>query len=489
MKLDALLVENFAGVYLSGGYDGAAPTPAFHREGWGLYCSDEKFVALAAPRGHAKSTAFTHDFGLAAVCFRFESHVMIVGSTEEMAMGQLGDMARELRENEELRRDFGILKLETDSKAEVIVLCDDGYRFRLIARGVEQRVRGMKWNGRRPGLILLDDVEEDEQVANADRRKKLSRWINRALIPAGRRGCKLRWHGTLLHQDSMLARLMRSSVWVHRLYKAHSSFDDFSDILWPEKFTEAELRVVRQTFIEDMDGAGYSQEYLNDPRDDETNYLKRDWFDPMTDQDRDADGIFGVGVDFAISKKNKANRTSITTGKMDAQNTLHFVGQTVGRWDSLEIIDELFSVNQRWRPDYFWVEDGQIWKALWPMIRKEMQRRAARGESGSWINFIPRTPVTDKSSRGRSLQKRMKGGGTRWDKEADWFIPMQEELLGFSEEAEAALDDQFDSAALLSLGFDDVAEVEPEDLIEDAEWEMIANDPRRLQGRNATTGY
>lgn len=483
MKLDAVLVENFAGVYLSQGYDGAAPTPPFHREGWELYCSDLKFVALAAPRGHAKSTAFTHDFGLAAVCFRFESHVLIVGSTEEMAMGQLGDMARELRENEELREDFGIQKLETDSKGEIVALCDDGHRFRIIARGVEQRVRGMKWNGRRPGLILLDDVEEDEQVLNADRRKKLSRWINRALIPAGRRGCKLRWHGTLLHQDAMLARIMKGKVWEPRLYKAHSSFDDFSNILWPERFTEVELRQVRQTFIDDMDASGYSQEYLNDPREDSTNYIRSDWFDAMTDRDHDAPGIFGAAIDFAISKKAKANRTSITTGKMDTQNLLHYVGQTVGRWDSEEIIDEIFSAQKRWRPDFFFVESGQIWLALWPMIRTQMQKK------GIWINFIPRTPITDKASRGRSFQRRMKGGGCRWDMEAEWFAPMKEEILGFSEEAEAALDDQFDSAALLSLGFEDVAEVEPEDVMEEEEIEMRANDPSLYAGRNSTTGY
>lgn len=483
MHLDAVLIENFAGVFLSPGYDAAQPTPQCHREWWELYCSEAKFVAIAAPRGHAKSTSLTHDFVLANVCFRVESHIMIVSSTEEMAMGQLGDIARELRENEDLRAEFGISKFETDSKSEIVVLCDDEYRFRIIARGVEQRVRGMKWNGRRPGLIVLDDVEEDEQVASVDRRKKLSRWINRALIPAGRRGCKLRWHGTILHQEAMLARLMKSSVWKSKLYKAHESFDDFSSILWPEKFTEKELKEIRQQFIEDGDAAGYSQEYLNDPRDDATNYIKREWFRGMTEADHDAPGIFGVGVDFAISKKDKANRTSITTGKMDTSNMLHIVDQRVDRWDSEEIIDELFAVQKRWNPDCIWVESGQIWLALWPTIKKEMQRR------GKWINFIPRTPIKDKASRGRSFQKRMKGDGVRWDKEASWFVPMQEEIVGFSEHAEAQLDDQFDSAALLSLGFEDMASVETEDLMDEEELEMLRHDPRNFQGRNQTTGY
>lgn len=405
-------------------------------------------------------------------------------------MLQLGDIAKELRENEELRQEFGIAKLETDSKSEIIVLCDDGHRFRMIARGVEQRVRGTKWHGQRPDLILMDDVEEDEQVASPDRRRKLSRWVNRALIPAGSLGARVRWHGTILHQESMLSRNMTSKAWESRLYKAHTSFDDFSNQLWPQRRdpvrglnNEQILREIRQQFIDDMDANGYSQEYLNDPRDDATNYIQRDWFQAMAYRDHDAPGIFGAAIDFAISKKDKANRTSITTGKMDVSNILNYVGQTVGRWDSEEIIDNIFLVHKRWRPDFFWVESGQIWLALWPMIRTQMQKR------GIWINFIPRTPVKDKASRGRSFQRRMKGGGCRWDMEATWFVPMQEEILNFSEQAEAQLDDQFDSAALLSLGFEDAATVEEDDLIGEDEREMREHDPRSSLGRNSTTGY
>jgi hypothetical protein len=484
MLLDATLVENFAGVFLSTGYDDPQPTPLFHRECWTEYCSDEELVAVAAPRGHAKSTALTYDFSLAAVCFRFESHVMIVSSSEKLAMAQLVDVANELRENDDLRREFGIQTLEKDSEGEIICKCDDGHRFRIIARGVEQRVRGTKWNNRRPGLIICDDIEEDEQVASPDRRRKLANWVNRAMIPAGRRGARIRWHGTILHRESMLSSIMREgSGWKSLFYKAHESFDDFTNILWPEAFDIARLKKIRQRFIAKGDSAGYCQEYLNDPRDDEIAYLKKEWFDPMEEQDYDSPGILGAAIDFAISKADKANRTSITVGKMDINNCLCFVGQSVGKLDSLEIVDEMIDVQKRWKPDFFWVESGQIWLAIKPLLRKECLRK------GVYINFIERTPIKDKAARGRSLQRRMKCGGTRWDKEAEWYPSMEEELLNFSELAEAQLDDQFDSAALLSLGFEETADVEYEDLEEDEVVGMRLMDPRNSLGRNRVTGY
>jgi predicted phage terminase large subunit-like protein len=483
VTLTSRLVENFAGVFLSPMYDDAKPTPAFHRECWDLYCSPAPLVGIAAPRAHAKSTALTHDFALASVLFRFEPHVMVVSATEELAMAHLGDMQKELQENDDLRKEFGVQKFLVAAKGEIVVRCDDGYEFRILARGAGQRLRGLKWNGRRPGLILCDDMEEDEQVENADRRRKFKRWVLRALIPMGRRGCKIRWHGTILHQDSMLAKIMANTEWVSRKYKAHRSFDDFAEILWPEAYDEAWLRGRRQLFINDNDAPGYSQEYLNDPYDNEDQYLRKEWFREMEDEDHDAPKLLAVGLDFAISKADSANRTSLTIGGKTSSNTLCIVDQRVGRMDSEEIIDEIFSVHERWCPDFWFPEDGQIWKAIWPIIRTEM------GKRDIFLNFFPRTPIKDKASRGRTLQKRMKAGAVKFDKEASWYPPYEEELLRFTGVTEATLDDQFDSTATLALGFEDLPEMEEEDFEGEESRGMRADDPRQSLGRNPVTGY
>jgi predicted phage terminase large subunit-like protein len=483
IPFNARVVEAFAGVFLSPMYDNPAPTPAFHREGWELYCSDAPLAGIAAPRGHAKSTAFTHDFGLAAALFRHESHILIVSATEELSMSHLTDIAKELRENEDIRVEFGISKFLVDSKGEIVVKCNDGYEFRFLARGAGQKLRGLKWNGRRPGLIICDDMEEDEQVASLDRRQKFSRWVLRALLPIGRRGAKIRWHGTILHVDSFLAHIMKSLSWKTLFYKAHAGFDDFENILWPEAFNQTELRRVRQVFVDRQDAAGYSQEYLNDPLDNSEAYLQRAWFIAMNDSHREAHKTIAAAADFAISKKDRANRTSFTVGGMTTENLLCFLDQRVGRWDSLEIVDEIWAVWEQWKPDVFFVEHGQIWLALWPQIQKRMLRE------GRYINFVERKSITDKASRGRSLQARMRASATRWEHEAHWFEGMQDEMLRFTGHSDATLDDQFDSAALLSLGFDDMPDSEEDDFDTEEEIAFQRADPRLSSGRNSTTGY
>ena len=76
--LDATLVEAFGGTFLSPGYDDAKPTPDLHREMWIECCSDDPWVALAAPRGHAKSTSVTHAFVLASVLLGEKKFVLVI---------------------------------------------------------------------------------------------------------------------------------------------------------------------------------------------------------------------------------------------------------------------------------------------------------------------------------------------------------------------------------------------------------------------------
>lgn len=487
VQLSADLIEAFAGTFISPRFDEQRPTPQMHREAWGLYASSAPSAMVIAPRDHAKSTALTTVYTLAECLFRNSDYVILIGSTEDGSAEQLGNIVEELTENEDLIREFGVKKFLRTSNTDVICELRDGHRFRIIAKGAEQRIRGRLWKGKRPNLIVADDMEDDEQVENADRRAKFRRWFFRAAKQALSKSGRVRVHGTVLHEDSLLNRLRRNKTWQHRFYKAHESFDDFSGILWPERWSEVQLRARRQEFIEDGDAAGYSQEFLNNPLDHSDAFLKTADFLPMTEEDRETAKVICAAADFAVSKADKANRTSFTIGGKDVVNLLHFLDQRVGRWDPLEWIEEMFSIQARWSPEVFWVEGGTIWKAISPMLYREMQVRDVR------INVEVRTPVKDKATRGRSLQKRMRAGQCRFDKKAEWYPGFEQELLRFTGTAAATLDDQFDSAALLSLGFDTLAQVEEEDFFGEEEWEMEQGFWNRggaeTSGRSAVTGY
>ncbi len=488
VRLTAELIESFAGIFISPRFDNPSPTPQFHREAWKLYTSDAVAAEVIAPREHAKSTSLTTVYILAEALFRSSDYIILIGSTEDLAAEQLGNITEELTENDDLQREFKIKKFLRSSSTDVICEMEDGFRFRIIAKGAEQRIRGRLWKGKRPNLIVADDMEDDEQVENADRRAKFRRWFFRAARQALSKTGKIRVHGTILHEDSLLSRLRKNSMWKHLFYQAHASFDDFSNILWPEQWSEQRLRDRQKEFIDDQDAAGYSQEFLNDPLDNSIAYLKRSDFISMKEADYESEKIICAAADFAVSKADKANRTSFTVGGKDVDNLLHYVDQRVDRWDPVEWINEMFDIQTRWNPEVFWVEDGVIWKAVRSMVYREMQVRDCR------INIEAIPSIKDKATRGRSYQRRMRAGQCRFDKRADWYSGFEYENLRFTGIAQATLDDQFDSAALLSLGFDSMSHVEVEDFYteEEVEFERGFWNSRKAsaaQGRSAVTGY
>lgn len=500
MKLTAEMIEGFAGVYLSPRYDSPQPTPDFHRECWDRYCSDYPAAATAAPRNHAKSTGLTHDYILANACFRVEDYIILVGASEEMAIEHLGDIANELADNEDLRRDFKIKEFLTQQKTDIIIECTDGHQFRIIARGAEQKIRGRKWRGKRPGLIVCDDLEDDEQVENKDRRRKFRRWFFRACKQALRDGGRIRVHGTILHEDSLLNHLIKNKAWKSRKYKAHKSFDDFRQILWPEKFPEERLRAIRQEFVSEGDAAGYSQEYLNTPGDNDEQYIRKDDMLPMQYSFADRDGheqevdyrnMFkkrGCGVDFGISQTDTANKTAFVIGGKCLDRTICVEDVRAGRWDTNSIVEQFFEIQERWGDDIndftFHVEDGVIWKTMKPVLDDEMKERDVM------LKIEPRTPVKDKAVRGRPFQKRTRAGLMRFDKEAEWYEAYESIITLFRADSEALEDDEFDATSWLVIGLQEEVVEEEDQLTEDEIREaMLSARARGGDGRSQVTGY
>jgi hypothetical protein len=494
VQLTAQLIENFAGAFLSSRYDDPKPTPPMHRECWELYASAAPAVCVIAPRDHAKSTALTYDYILAEVMFRTSDYVILIGSTEEKAGEQLSNISEELHDNEELRKEFGVKQFEVDSRTEIIVKMRDGHRFRILARGAEQRIRGTMWKGKRPNLIVCDDLEDDEQVENVERRRKFRKWFFRAAKQALSKRGKIRVHGTILHEDSLLNRMRKMSTWKHLFYKAHESFDDFSNRLWDARWSEEQLRARRQEFIDDHDAAGSAQEFLNDPMDSSDAYLTKEGFIPMNEVDHATPKLLCASADFAVSKADKANRTAFMVGGKCSRNLLHYIHFEAGRLSpsvteqerrdgEFGWIDRMFEIQVTFQPEIFWVEDGVIWKAVRQMVYEEMTKRDV------FINIEAIPSITDKATRGRSLQKRHRAGATRWNTAADGYEDARMELLRFTGTSQATLDDQFDAAATLSLGFDRLALVEEGDFQDEEEMEFDRQAAEYESHSASVTGY
>jgi len=485
MSFNAETVKGFTLGLLAAKYDNPKPIPKFHEDMWALCCSEQKHVAIAAPRGHAKSTAITHAFILACVCFRIKSFVLLVSDTESQAVEFLGDIRAELEDNEALIATFGIRTIIKSNDTNVIVLMNDGHKFRIIAKGSEQKIRGIKWLGKRPDLIVGDDLENDEIVMNPERREKFRKWFMKALLPCGSDDCWVRIVGTILHLDSMLQRLLEDKTWEHLFYEACTG--DFKNILWPEQFSSERLRGIYEGYLAQGDPEGFAQEYRNTPVAIENAFFNPDYF---IDFERDDMGRaqlpnleYFAAADFAISEKEKADSTAIIVGGMSPEGTLHVVDLKLGKWDSDRIIEELIDTQKMYNINAFIFETAKIDKAIGPFLDREMMRRRV------YLNIIKMTPNQSKTMRASSIRAMHKSGSIRYDKEASWFPDFHSELMMVAESGPRGRhDDRFDAFAYLGLAvnqyFDAQSDEELEDEEYEKEWELYHD-----EGRCLTTGY
>ena len=488
------LLAGFAWLYLRARYDRFTPYTRpdgsqgwgpFHWDLWTLVCSPDPLVAAAAPRYHAKSTNVTLVYGLANILYRCTDYLVVVSDTfEGQAVEHIREYARELTENEEIQRDFRIKKLVKNVEGDIIIKFEDGTLARIKGLGMEGAIRGLKWRGKRPGMFLLDDIENPELVESKLRRDKSRGWIQKDLLPAGRKGCKTRAVGTILHHDAFLARICKpDSGWKYKVYKAHKSFNDFSEILWPEMWTEAALRAERQRFMAQNESDGYSQEYLNDPTGPIDAFFRMEDLLECDGSDLKSHGDFYAGWDFAVSKEERADFTACSIWKVLPDRRKIKVAQYRDRLDAKQIVDLILQVEADFEPKVQFFEKGTIEKGIEPFLEDRMRATETN------VNVMKITRNKDKETFAKPLQGLVRRHDLTFDKSIPLWAFVEEEYLRFPR---APHDDIIDSDSIIAQGLREIVQAPTEAEIDDEDYfnRMRApRDPFDDVGRNPTTGY
>jgi predicted phage terminase large subunit-like protein len=513
IQLTAEIIEGFVKSVLWPSFSNPTTIPDFHRELWTLCCSPSPLVAIAAPRGHAKSTAISFSYVLAAVLFRQAKYVLLISDTEGQAVQFLGDIKTQLLINEDLRNLFGVKEFEKESESDIIVRMDDGHRFRITAKGSEQRVRGSKWAGQRPDLIIGDDLENDEIVMNQDRRDKFKNWMLRAVLPSrDPKGGKVRIVGTILHLDSFLANVvplegMRDSyteglktvctnpkkLWKGVLYRAHTGdapqeITAQKDILWYPRFTKEFLVDEYESYKELGKADAYMQEFLNRPIDESQALFRKSDFVAASDEELVAikNGqkslLYYVGVDLAITLEKRSDYTVFHVVGIDSTGMMYHIDTIRDRLDAKQIVDTLFALQERYHPQWFAIEKEQIARTLHAFIQERMLH------TGTFLNFVPDLIAhVDKRARATSIIGRFRAKGVRFDKSADYYPILEAEMLAFDR---GIKDDQVDAYSCIGLGLNKMNKAMAyEDIVEEDTQELERETIIGTDGRSEYSGY
>lgn len=254
---------------------------AFHEEIITMLLESER-VAVAAPRGHAKSVVVSLGYVLYQLAHRRARFVVIVSASSTLAEEHVGNIYNECVENVELLRDYPHLRVpnpkeraDKKSKARQSDFMTIG-RLRVVAKGAGARMRGMRDGGQRPDLLVLDDLEDDKLVQTPRQRQKLKDWFLKSVSNLfGGSGGQLAVVGTIMHREALMAWLVGDTAPPRYVKRKYAAYLGDGSPLWPEEWDAEKLKVK----LDEVGSRAFATEYLNNPAEDDAVLFKSAWID------------------------------------------------------------------------------------------------------------------------------------------------------------------------------------------------------------------
>lgn len=284
--------------------------------------------AVAAPRGHGKSSNVGLIFISFCVVNKLEKYIVYISQSHDKTVQFISPLRQAFKTNPRLRYLYGDLDPANakDEHGRDREGCIDVNGIRIEAVSFEKNMRGFNYNNQRPSLIVLDDIEDDQRVLNPDLRVKDENKLNKTIIPSLSIDGRYKFIGTILHLDSLLLKKIKQNQ--GKIYKA---IDENGKILFPELYSKEKLDKIKT----EIGSLSFQQEFLNDPQDNESALIKREWiiscFDSNVSMDELSKYHFEnkvLGVDFAFSDRVLADSSAfISLGYKDNKLYL-FQGST-----------------------------------------------------------------------------------------------------------------------------------------------------------------
>lgn len=348
------------------------PVPGFHQECWELLTREQiLYIALALPRGHAKTTLTK----LACVwhfLFTDIRFIVYVSNTHAIASEACKDIMNFMR-SDNFKSVFGQVdfSIEQDNRGYyrfTIIIPDrrGGYRRKsciLKSLGAQQQVRGLNIDNERPELAAIDDLEDpDENVSTDAQQNKLKKWFMGTFFKAlSRKRKKVIYLGNMLSTKSILYHLVhRSQMWHSIIYGCLLSN---GKPLWPEMWS---FDAIKQDFIEYQQMgmvARWFPEMMNIPIAEGSLLITGDeisYSAPLNEGDQEAAFIT---VDPAMSKKDHANSSAIVVHGL-LKDQWQIVETVAGRFDPGQMFMIILQLCLKWNTRTVGIEQGGYKLAL-----------------------------------------------------------------------------------------------------------------------------
>ena len=297
-------------------------------------------------------------------------------------------------------------------------------------------MRGLRHGPYRPDLVILDDLENDENVAKPEQRDKLQDWLQKTVLNLGAADGSMDvvYVGTILHYDSVLARTLDKPTWRSKRFRSIVQWPECLD-LWDkwEAILHADGPVAARAFYDlhqnDMErGAVVSwpagrplYQLMTKRADSHAAFDSEQQNDPLSGDDapfascitfwidRRADWLLFGAVDPSLGKQGAGRDPSaiLVGGLLRDTMTLDVVEASIRKRHPDRIIEDVIALHSAYHC-LNWAVEAVQFQAFFADVLA--QRAAARGLA------LPVRPIinsTDKQLRIETLQPYFSQGRIR----------------------------------------------------------------------------
>jgi predicted phage terminase large subunit-like protein len=337
---------------------------------------------------------------------------------------------------------FKETRLDKDSQSAEAWLTEKGGGY--VAAGV-----GGAITGKGAHVLVIDDpVKNREDAESETGRQSVKDWYTSTaytrLAPGGGVLVILtRWHdddlaGWLLEQQES------GDKWEVIKYPAIAEIDEphrkKGTPLHDARYDLESLRRIRAA----VGPRDWSALYQQNPVADEGEYFTRSmirYYD--TEPPRKEMKIYAAW-DLAIGQREANDYTVGVVMGVSTEDKLYLLHVERGRWNGHDIVEKLLDVYEAYRPDIIGIEKGQIEMAIGPFLEKRIRERNL---FEAYFKDL-RPGKRDKMVRARAIQGRMQQGMVLFPKNAEFTVPLINEMLRFPN---GVHDDQVDAMAWIGL--------------------------------------
>ena len=251
----------------------------------------------------------------------------------------------------------------------------------VMPRGAGQQIRGLLFHRYRPDLIVCDDLETSEGVRSEEQREKLWDWFLEDVCNSVDRGSK-DWKiivvGTVLHEDSLLVRLLEDPEWASVQL---SICDDDLNSNWPDFIPTSEVKALHESFKRKGKLDSFYREYRNIPVSTEDATFKQEYFKTYDEgnlrasgEDRNFANV--VIIDPAKTvKMHSADSAIVGVGVDRESQKIYFRDCVAGKFYPDELYDHAFDMVKRLNARILAIEVTSLNEFIVQPIKNEMRLR------------------------------------------------------------------------------------------------------------------